>query len=215
MQKITALIIFIILLPILGIIMFLSFLMFRQNPIFIQSRGLRYGEKYFYLYKFRTLKSKSFRRKQENILNKSGSDSISRISKFLRSTGLDELPQLLNIIKGDMNFIGPRPLDLEDLEYIANQYPELHQKRKRIKSKPGIIGYWQVNRKENYSVEKLVEDDLYYESNKSIKLNRSIILKGLKILLTMQHGKVTDQIKKPQTKEIIKNSPNYIVNNYT
>ncbi len=70
--------------------------------------------------------------------------NVSKLGLFLRRTGLDEIPQLINVIKGDMSFIGPRPLSFDDLAVIKKNYPGLYKLRAQLNIKPGITGYWQV-----------------------------------------------------------------------
>lgn len=112
---------------------------------------------------------------------------ITKTGKFLRLTGLDEIPQLLNVLKGEMSLVGPRPLIIRDLEQIEFYYPELYQKRENINIKPGVTGLWQVTKDDNFSVEYLIKKDLQYQSNLSFINDLKILLKTLKISILMQH----------------------------
>lgn len=96
---------------------------------------------------------------------------ITRLGRFLRATGLDELPQLLNVLKGEMSIVGPRP----EMPFIVEKYSELE--KKRLKAKPGITGLWQVYaRSENLPIHHHIEYDLYYIENFTLLLDLIIIL---------------------------------------
>lgn len=99
---------------------------------------------------------------------------LTSVGKFIRKTSLDELPQLLNVLKGDMSFIGPRPLLPEYLELYS---PE---QRKRGTIKPGISGWAQVNGRNAISWEKKFELDVWYVHNQSLLLDISILFKTIK-----------------------------------
>jgi O-antigen biosynthesis protein WbqP len=109
---------------------------------------------------------------------KNAESYIIKGGKFLRKYSLDELPQLINILRGEMNFIGPRPSMIEGEELLF----ELRTKKGVDKMKPGITGWAQVNGRDSISFQQKVELDEYYLKNKSIFLNIKIILLTLKIL---------------------------------
>ena len=109
----------------------------------------------------------------ENILFKMANDDrITPIGKFLRKTSLDELPQFINVLKGDMSLVGPRP----PIPYEREEYEIWHMKR-IIKMKPGITGLWQVEGRSSCSFDDMVRLDLTYIKNWSIWLDIKIILK--------------------------------------
>ena len=100
----------------------------------------------FHTYKFRTMKpsaSGTFRPASEN------DDRITKIGKLLRATAMDELPQLINVIKGAMSLVGPRPLSLRDVSLFDKGV-----QRKRFSVRPGITGLWQVSGRSNLSFDK-------------------------------------------------------------
>ena len=99
---------------------------------------------------------------------------ITTSGKILRKWNLDELPQLYNIIKGDMSFIGPRPVIEEEVEKYGDK------KGKFLSIKPGLSGYWQVNRNKCKNYEDRIEMELYYIKNRTLKLDIKIFLKTLK-----------------------------------
>ena len=96
---------------------------------------------------------------------------VTKIGKVLRKTSLDELPQLINIIKGDISIIGPRPVVEEELEkYGIN-------KNKFLSVTPGLTGYWAANGRSNTTYEQRMEMELYYVDNMSFKLDAKVFFK--------------------------------------
>ncbi len=139
-------------------------------PIFTQERpGLK--NKIFILYKFKTLYDPKKNVSEKNRQNKVGD--------FLRKTGLDELPQLFNILENNMSFIGPRPLLVEYLKKYSNYEKKRHQ------IKPGITGLAQVNPNPSgkKSWKNSIKFDIYYTSNVSFFLDMQIIFKTIKLIL--------------------------------
>tara|TARA_B100001250_G_C19713524_1_gene750290 strand:- start:819 stop:1211 length:393 start_codon:yes stop_codon:yes gene_type:complete len=104
---------------------------------------------------------------------------ILKIGKILRKFSIDELPQLLNIIQGEMNFIGPRPSMVNNEEIVKN----LREKKGVHKLYPGITGWAQVNGRDLNSFEEKVELDYYYLLNKSLWLDLKIIFMTFKVVL--------------------------------
>ncbi|MCX8057417.1 MAG: sugar transferase [Ignavibacteria bacterium] len=190
-QRAIALLLFLLSLPILTIIALISFLDTKKNPIYIQERGLTLNKYRFRMIKFRTIRENSQKNSpvvKQSILKKTHLDkNVSSIGRFLRKTGIDELPQLVNIILGQMNFIGPRALSLEDLKKIKDIYPEYYERRENINSLPGILGLWQVNKDFECSVLKLIELDEEYERKKSLKLDLLILSKAFEIIFYGYH----------------------------
>jgi lipopolysaccharide/colanic/teichoic acid biosynthesis glycosyltransferase len=149
--------------------------------IFRQKRvGLR-GE-IFTLFKFRTMRNGV--EQDENYLPAGRTDSrFTRLGRLLRRTRMDELPQLFNILRGDMHFVGPRP-------FVPNQESECVEKipyyRQRWVVKPGATGWAQVNRGYNVTMEDNQDKlgyDLFYIKNISVGLDLLILFKTMKILL--------------------------------
>jgi lipopolysaccharide/colanic/teichoic acid biosynthesis glycosyltransferase len=89
---------------------------------------------------------------------------------YLRKTSFDELPQIFNIIKGDMSFVGPRP----EMPFIAAEYNELH--RERLKVLPGITGLWQLSGDRKKAIHENMDYDLYYIRNMSFFLDIAILI---------------------------------------
>ena len=155
-----------------------------KGPLFYEQ--LRYGKngKVFRLYKFRSmcigadkklkeyLENNEEARKEFEKTHKLQNDPrITKIGNFLRKTSLDELPQMINILRGDMSFVGPRPVVEKEVEdYGKNN-------EKFLSVKPGLTGYWQVNGRSNTTYEERMEMELYYVDNCSLWLDIKIFFK--------------------------------------
>lgn len=177
-------------LPLFILISILIFITTKQSPIFKQKRALSLSHKHFYVYKFRTLKTHNPELKYDDkhILNHYYlSNFVFPLGKFLRKTGLDELPQLINVLKGEMSLVGPRPLIISDLENLKKFYPHIHKYRANIKSKPGLTGLWQIYKSTDFSVQDLLFYDDLYEKSLSLKTDLIIILKTLFIVFSGNH----------------------------
>ena len=166
---ILSLVLILFLFPLMVLIFFLIWI-FIGFPIFFQNRsGL--NEKIFTLYKFKSLYNEDKNILEENRQNKLGN--------FLRKTGLDELPQLINVLKNDMSFVGPRPLLVEYLK----KYTSYEKKRHLVK--PGITGLAQISPEPSgiKSWEKSIILDIYYLDNMSFFLDIKILFKTLVLVL--------------------------------
>lgn len=134
------------------------------KPFFFQDRPGK-SEKIFRMIKFRTMNEK----KDSSGTLLPDNDRLTKIGKFIRSTSLDEIPQLINVIKGDMSLIGPRPLLVK---YLERYSPE---QRRRHEVRPGITGWAQVNGRNAIAWEDRFQLDLYYVENCSFWLDMKII----------------------------------------
>lgn len=137
------------------------------SPIIFKQKRPGKNEKIFTLYKFRTMTDK--RDIDGNLLP--DEYRLTKFGKFLRSTSLDELPELINIIKGDMAIVGPRPLLVEYLPYYTEEEKHRHDVR------PGLTGLAQVNGRNAISWEEKFLEDLEYIKNMSVKNDIKIIFK--------------------------------------
>lgn len=162
----------VVFLPVLCMITIIQAFLYRASPLFLQKRPGR-KEKLFTLIKFRTmLESKD---EIGNLL--SCENRTTAFGAFLRSTSLDELPQLLNVIKGDMSLVGPRPL----LDEYLPLYSAAQKRRHEVR--PGITGWAQVNGRNEISWEEKFELDLWYLENMSFKTDLKIIFLTIKQLI--------------------------------
>jgi exopolysaccharide biosynthesis polyprenyl glycosylphosphotransferase len=152
------------------------------GTVIFRQKRIGKGGKIFTLYKFRTMWNSAV--PGDNHRPAEATDKrFTRIGKLLRRTRMDELPQLLNILRGDMHFIGPRPFVTEQEQEYAKKIPHYQQ---RWHVTPGATGWAQVNRGYNFSIEDNKEKlayDLFYIKNFSIGLDILIFLKTIKILL--------------------------------
>jgi sugar transferase EpsL len=150
-------------LPVMVVIGLLVRIKMGKGVLFKQRRPGLFG-KAFVMLKFRTMKNSS----DEN-LDLSDAERITKLGRFLRSTSLDELPELINVVKGDMSLVGPRPLLMR---YLNRYTPE--QKR-RHNVKPGITGWAQVNGRNALTWDEKFSLDLWYVDHQSVSLNLKII----------------------------------------
>ena len=135
------------------------------SPVLFRQKRPGYKEKIFGIYKFRTMTNE--KDEEGNLLP--DNQRLVGIGKFIRSTSLDELPQLFNVLKGDMSFVGPRPLLIEYLPL----YNERQKKRHDVK--PGITGWAQVNGRNAISWEQKFEYDVWYVEHQSFWLDIKIL----------------------------------------
>lgn len=175
-------------LPIQLLISIAILVLLRENPFFTQKRGITLSNQCFNILKFRTIKSTEAIKIEhshwkEIFLIQKATVNIGRFSRFLRLTGLDELPQIFNVLIGNMSFVGPRPLMIRDLQIMKNQFPKQYEIRDELKSKPGITGAWQLIGDRNQGVENLIAHDLFYEQNCSILLDSKIFLMTIPLVL--------------------------------
>ena len=166
LDVILSLIALIILSPVLLIVAVLVRIKLGSPIIFKQQRPGK-NEKIFTLYKFRTMTDK----KDENGNLLPDNERLTKFGNFLRSTSLDELPELFNILKGDMSIVGPRPLLVEYLSLYNEKQKHRHDVR------PGLTGLAQINGRNTSSWEKKFEDDIKYINKVTLVADIRIILK--------------------------------------
>ena len=178
--------IFVIIFPLIS----LMILIFDSSPIIYSQKRVGLGGKEFSLYKFRTMSvssDESVHKEQYKDLSNNkkiepsltpddpirieNDDRITKIGSFLRKTSLDELPNLLNVLRGQMSFVGPRPL----VKYESDLYGEYSKKRNSVK--PGITGLAQIQGRLDLSLQERLYWDIEYVEKKSFYYDLLIILK--------------------------------------
>ena len=164
--------IFILLIPILIILSILVFLSM-GSPIFFKQERIGKNNKPFIMYKFRTMREP---KDGENRLL-SDADRVTKIGAFLRKTSLDELPEIINVIKGDMSLVGPRPLLDLHLELFSKKQLKRHD------VKPGMTGLAQVMGRQSLSFKQRTDLDVKYVENLSLWLDIKIIVKTILVVL--------------------------------
>jgi wcaJ protein len=143
------------------------------SPVLFKQDRPGLNEKIFKMYKFRTMTDK--KDKDGNLLP--DVERLTKFGKFLRSTSLDEIPELWNVLKGEMSLVGPRPL----LVSYLTKYNEYEKRRHEVR--PGITGWAQINGRNNTTWEERFKNDIYYVESISFKLDLKIIIKTiLKVL---------------------------------
>lgn len=158
--------------PIMLLVSMVLLIVNKGRVLFIQQR-IGWKERVFDVIKFKTMNDD---RGPDGAL-KSDEERLTTVGRFVRRTSLDELPQLFNILRGDMSFVGPRPLLPEYLPYYSVEH------RRRHEVKPGITGLAQVNGRNAISWEKRLAWDVTYVDNQSFLLDFRILLKTiLKVL---------------------------------
>ena len=165
------------------ILVVLGIFFMRGNPFFTQERPGK-NEKIFKLVKFRTMDN----RKDKNGVLLPDEIRLNRYGKFLRSTSLDELPEIFNIIKGDMSIIGPRPLLVRYLPYYSTEEHHRHDVR------PGLTGYAQVHGRNYVSWEEKFKMDIKYVNTISFKGDFKIITDTIKTVLKRENIETASSI---------------------
>ncbi|MDD9795158.1 sugar transferase [Priestia megaterium] len=156
-----------------------------KGPVLFSQKRIGKDGKEFNMYKFRSMVTDAEAKLQELLKHNETSGAmfkmkndprVTKVGRFIRKTSIDELPQLFNVLKGDMSLVGPRP----PLPREVAEYNEYHKQRLLVT--PGCTGMWQVGGRSNIGFEEMVELDLYYITNQSNLLDCKIILKTFKVL---------------------------------
>lgn len=175
--------------PIIGILALLIRLD-SKGPVFFSQKRVGFGGKNFNCYKFRSMykdaetrlktlldKDKAFLREWKKTRKLKNDPRITKIGKFLRKTSLDELPQIFNVLKGEMSLVGPRPVPLDELQEhykdFAEYYLEVH---------PGITGLWQSSGRSDIGYDKRISLDVWYVTNWNLWLDIIILLKTPRVV---------------------------------
>lgn len=171
--------------PIILVIMVIIAATMGRPVVFAQQRLGLNGEP-FTVYKFRSMENREiaeheFEKVNEFAVKLKNDPRITPFGGFLRKTSLDELPQLLNVLKGQMSFVGPRPWVPDEYEVIPQEW------HSRLQAKPGITGLAQVNGRSDLAMEKIVENDMAWVHNQSIPHYFKVLFKTVKYALKMQN----------------------------
>ncbi|AAT61146.1 MULTISPECIES: sugar transferase [Bacillus cereus group] len=157
-----------------------------NGPVFFKQIRVGKNGRDFYMYKFRSMVTDAEERLEDLLHQNEVSGAmfkmkddprVTKIGKFIRRTSIDELPQLINVLKGEMSLVGPRPpLPREVQEYT-------NYDRQRLMVKPGCTGIWQISGRSSLSFTEMVELDIEYIINRSLILDLKIIIKTVRVML--------------------------------
>ncbi len=173
-KRVLDIIISLILFPFLIVITIPIFLAIKfedKGPVFYNANRYGKGMKEFIMFKFRSMKINAvdIRNEDGSTYNSDKDARLTRVGKFIRKTSIDELPQLLNILKGEMSFVGPRPSPLGD----KSKYPKDFFIRFEVV--PGITGYNQILLRNSATLEERIKNDNFYVDHISLGLDLNII----------------------------------------
>ncbi len=176
----------ILILPITMLVFILNICTGEGGSIFYTQTRIGKNGKHFKMYKFRTMcknadkilktileENEDLKKEFEETRKLKNDPRVTKTGKILRKTSLDEFPQFINVLKGDMSLVGPRPVIDGEIELFG-----IH-KKEILSTKPGVTGYWAVNGRSNTSYEERIKLETYYIKNMSIKLDIKIILKTI------------------------------------
>lgn len=161
-----------------------------NGPIFYDHLRIGKDGKHFKLYKYRSMivgadeilkeylaENEEARIEFEKNQKLKNDPRITKLGNFLRKTSLDEFPQFINVLKGDMSLVGPRPIVDREVELFGDKMKTVHSVR------PGLTGYWAANGRSDTTYEQRVEMEAYYAENFSLLLDIKIILKTIKSVI--------------------------------
>ena len=180
MKRLTDILYLILLLPVASVIIIILCIlqkMIQGGAIFFRQERLGLNGKPFFIYKFRTMEAG----------NKPDAQRLTKWGRFLRSTSLDELPELWNVLKNEMSLVGPRPLPC----YYKERYSNEQYRRHTVL--PGITGWAQINGRNGITWEKQFQLDCWYVDNRSIKLDLKILFATIGAVLVRKNINETNQ----------------------
>ena len=210
-----ALILLILSVPFLIIFAIILAIELKSWPIFMQERGLTLEKHLIKIYKLKTIRPQRIQilhTTEEDIFLKPGlRGNVTPFAQWLRRTGLDELPQLINVIKGQMNLIGPRPLMLEDLITIKNISPDLYSIRGKFKCKPGISGIWQLFGNRSEGIIGMIALESLYERARTFFFDLKLILYTTSVVIQAKNSDSIFYVEKQdknRVKTVLDNTSN-------
>ncbi len=160
-----------------------------KGPMFFRQKRVGKGGKIFYIYKFRSMVVNAEQVLKANKvlyakyiknnykLEQNEDPRITKVGRFLRKTSLDELPQLINVLKGEMSLVGPRPVVVEELKEYGAKTSEF------LSVSPGLTGYWQVSGRSDVGYPERIDIELYYVHHQSLRLDIIILFKTVLFVL--------------------------------
>lgn len=167
-----------------------------DGPAMFTQKRIGKNGKLFEIYKFRTMVPDADKKlyelleqdeeaREEYKINKKlkNDPRITKVGNFLRKTSIDELPQLINVLKGDMSLVGPRPYLPREIDDMGNYYDSI------VESKPGITGLWQVSGRSNTTFEERLEYDLKYNEEKGFMYDMGLLTKTVGVVLKKDGAK--------------------------
>jgi lipopolysaccharide/colanic/teichoic acid biosynthesis glycosyltransferase len=167
------------------------------GPVLFRQRRLGRGMRPFTVFKFRTMRTDADsavhreyvrsllgaepeRHARGGLYKLAVDDRVTRVGRFLRSWSIDEVPQLLNVLRGEMSLVGPRPV----IEYEVEQYPDWYLRRFGVK--PGLTGLWQVSGRNERTYEEMVRFDIEYAERRSLWLDLRILARTALVVIRRQ-----------------------------
>ncbi|MFK4415183.1 lipopolysaccharide/colanic/teichoic acid biosynthesis glycosyltransferase [Bacillus sp. RC251] len=195
-KRIFDIIVSLLLLPFLLLIMIPVAIIIKledKGPVFYNAPRLGKGMREFPMYKFRSMKvnAPDIRNEDGSTFNADNDLRVTKIGHILRRTSIDELPQLLNVLKGDMSFVGPRPSPLGNKDIYPKEF------FKKFDVCPGITGYNQAVLRNNSTMDQRVKNDVYYVENISFMLDAKIILlTGASVIKSKNINRNSDEKQK-------------------
>ena len=178
-------------LPLIIIFSLILIIELRHFPFLVQERGITSDK-----FRFKIIKLRTIRRNDKNKQHSSKSvffkpqfiEDVPKFSGWLRRTGLDETPQIFNIIKGEMSFVGPRPFMLSDLKLLKKNDWEYYKIRRSYSSKPGVTGLWQIFCNREEGAKNLIALEKIYDEMKSVKYDIKILLYTIPVVITANNA---------------------------
>lgn len=154
-----------------------------KGPVIYKQKRPGYHQKIFSIYKFRSMKVETIGNDGYPLTDK---ERMTKLGRFLRKTSIDELPQLINIIRGEMSFIGPRP-------FLINDLPTYNKKQLiRFDILPGITSWTAIHGRNNQTIQEKYDQEIYYVTNVGLKIDLQILFKT--ILLVFSQRDVEDNV---------------------
>ena len=177
-----------------------------RGPIFYNAKRLGKNGKVFKMYKFRSMmvNAPDIKNADGSTYNGANDPRVTRIGRIMRKTSIDELPQLINVLKGDMSLIGPRAHLVTN--YKGYEYLDEDRKR-RISVRPGITGYNQAYFRNGASSEQKIKNDIYYVDHLTFAMDVKVLFKTVATVLKSENVYVqTDEKTEERAKEAVENA---------